>query len=193
MKLCKVELCNQKIYAKGFCSKHYQRLTKTGTLELKTFPTKCEIFECNGQYFSNGYCAKHYARFKRHGNPERGDSIGNIPLDCKIIPGHENYCASKDGRIFSRNYRNSGETIELSQSIGNGKYKTVQLGKKNSFVSHRIIAKTFIENPNNYPQVNHINGDKGDNRVENLEWCTAKQNTDHAFNIGLRGALKNKK
>jgi len=50
---------------------------------------------------------------------------------------------------------------------------------------HRIIAELFIPNPNNLPMVNHINGKKDDNRVENLEWVTASENTQHAFDIGL--------
>lgn len=61
--------------------------------------------------------------------------------------------------------------------------------QKNMFV-HRIIASTFIPNPESYPCVNHINGEKIDNSVDNLEWCTYSQNMNHAYSIGLYSARK---
>lgn len=63
-------------------------------------------------------------------------------------------------------------------------YPTVPLGEKHVTI-HRLVALAFIPNPKNLLCVNHKNGIKTDNRVENLEWCTNQQNKDHAMNNGL--------
>lgn len=74
--------------------------------------------------------------------------------------------------------------------LDNGKgYYRIKLCKNNlskRVMLHRIIAEAFIPNPNNYKTINHINGDKKDNRIENLEWCTQSQNVLHAFKNGLK-------
>ena len=51
---------------------------------------------------------------------------------------------------------------------------------------HRLVAQAFLPNPNNYPCVNHINGNKLDNNVSNLEWCTVAHNTQHSYNHGYQ-------
>jgi len=55
---------------------------------------------------------------------------------------------------------------------------------------HRIVAKTFLENPNGYKEINHINGIKHDNRVENLEWCDRSYNIKHSAKLGSHNFVK---
>jgi len=58
---------------------------------------------------------------------------------------------------------------------------------------HRIVAICWLDNPNNLPQINHKDGDKLNNRVNNLEWCTAKHNTQHSYDTGLSKAWNKNK
>ncbi len=58
-------------------------------------------------------------------------------------------------------------------------------GKKHYIRVHRLIAKAFIDNPNNLPQVNHIDGNKLNNSIDNLEWCTNRENTQHGYDNHL--------
>lgn len=145
------------------------------------------VEDCIGTHEAKGYCAKHYTRLRKNGTLEKANFVlGQIPNGCRVVPMYETYCVSTDGKVFSRNYRNKGITQELSQTTHPEGYKRVKVsGRKNAFQVHRMVALAFIENPNKYPQVNHINGEKGDNRVENLEWCTNSQNQKHAFDNKL--------
>ena len=76
----------------------------------------------------------------------------------------------------------------LKQNIDKYGYKTIQLyknGQRKALFVHRLVLSSFIGFIENKIQVNHINGVKNDNKLNNLEWVTAKENTIHAWKIGL--------
>lgn len=96
------------------------------------------------------------------------------------------YQVSNLGRVKSlpRNGTVCYERILKIQVDKNG-YNYVSFHKR-KFKIHRLVAEAFIPNPENKPQVNHIDGNKQNNEVENLEWATAQENLNHAFRIGLK-------
>jgi hypothetical protein len=120
-------------------------------------------------------------------------------LDIKGYDGH--YQVSSFGRVKSLArlvecrkdvFVNKKEKFLSDWDCGKG-YRKVKLSKdgvEKSIRVHRLVAETFLSNPEAKSEVNHINGIKNDNRVENLDWCTSSENTIHALNNKLKISQK---
>lgn len=101
----------------------------------------------------------------------------------KDIQGYEGlYQVSNLGRVKSLNYNRSGKERILKYGTNTQGYLNVCLcvnKQRKMFAVHRLVAETFIANINNLPQVNHIDENKHNNCVSNLEWCTSKYNNNY--------------
>lgn len=109
-------------------------------------------------------------------------------LKIKDIKNFEDYTIDENGNVYSKR-----KNKYLKNTINRNGYCKVTLQKnkyKKMFSIHRLVAEAFIPNVENKPQVNHIDGNKQNNNIKNLEWVTAKENMNKAVEIGLFDNVK---
>jgi hypothetical protein len=105
--------------------------------------------------------------------------------ELKDFPG---YYITEDGKVFSKrtfgpqdNRETNFRELKFSNHKGYMRVRLMKNNKQYTKAIHRLVAESFIPNPNNLPQVNHINEIKDDNRVCNLEWVNNQQNSEHSL------------
>lgn len=113
-----------------------------------------------------------------------------------LVKDCEGYFITENGELYSnrKSSRNPDCKIrQLSPGLNSKGYLTVSIycqGKLKGYTIHRLVALTFIPNPDNKPQVNHKDGNKLNNHVSNLEWATNDENNKHSWDNNLRPNIR---
>lgn len=104
--------------------------------------------------------------------------------EAKIKPVGEHYVVTDDGRVFTF-WRQTKKWKQAKPRAHTSGYVRATIDGKDAYI-HRLVACAFCENPDGLLEINHKDGDKKNNRADNLEWCTRSENNKHAFRTGLR-------
>jgi len=102
----------------------------------------------------------------------------------KTITDYPNYIVAYEGTVINKK---TGRILKTdTNSCGYLRVTLCMDNKPKKFFIHRLVAQAYLENPDGFPQVNHLDGDKQNNTVENLEWCTQSINQYHAHANNLQ-------
>lgn len=145
--------CDEPVDAKDLCHGHYQRLDRNGVIDLSPLRKgrkMCKVASCDRKADTKGYCRAHYKRVLKHGHPQAEIPIREVGGDGYIHHGYRHIPVPAELRHLSNGERNSAE--------------------------HRLVMAKHLGRPlRGDENVHHINGDKLDNRLGNLElWSTSQ-------------------
>lgn len=110
--------------------------------------------------------------------------------ELRKIPNHSLYTVTKDGRVYTSRYR-KGWITGATDKLGYIRLNAINdSGNRSNLYVHRAVAMAYLPNPDNKPHVNHKDNNPSNNRLSNLEWCTQKENMQHAARQGRMASMQ---
>lgn len=197
---CSVDGCSKVHYSLGYCTLHYSRVKAHGATDLppreERSPRLCSAPGCGRPHAARGFCRMHDKR-AQHGLPLEPPPAASAPGEVwRTVKDTEgSYIVSNLGRVQSRPrtcVRKGGSSVRyrgrMLKPVYHHGYALVALGHyaRNRVRVHVLVAQAFIGPRPPGLDINHKNGVKADNRVENLEYVTRSENNKHAYATGLK-------